>query len=426
MNKKSIKHIRMIIATILIVSCFLHFIRTDRIVLASESVSFEMNTQSENLSDNFWKNLLTSSAITDKFFMYLNEIYGTTFDMSIYTVNGIRAECYPDYFAGFYINVDGQLIVLINDEYSSTNYRGCEWYHEFVSIVESEEFFCRFVNYSYTELIDAISNVTFGSIAAELSDAGISVVSARINDYRNTVEVIVTRQEDYEAASSILNCEIYELSVVDIDPQLCVGMYAGEGADIYSSGFSFSVACRVRRNFPGGTYTYGYLTCAHAFTGTSNVYLYTGSSVNTLVGTSNSLLQVMGGSADVAFIETNASTTLYNTVYMHTITLNAGYSSCMGSPVYKRGATTDLTHETVINSSGMVTLNGISFTDIVITGAFAAPGDSGGIVFTNPDSNSHASAIGIILGTAVTESYFTKIYNDLNALNSGPITFTIY
>ena len=148
MNKKSIKHIRMIIATILIVSCFLHFIRTDRIVLASESVSFEMNTQSENLSDNFWKNLLTSSAITDKFFMYLNEIYGTTFDMSIYTVNGIRAECYPDYFAGFYINVDGQLIVLINDEYSSTNYRGCEWYHEFVSIVESEEFFCRFVNYS--------------------------------------------------------------------------------------------------------------------------------------------------------------------------------------------------------------------------------------------------------------------------------------
>lgn len=85
-----------------------------------------------------------------------------------------------------------------------------------------------------------------------------------------------------------------------------------------------------------------------------------------------------------------------------------------------------MTHETVINSSGMVTLNGIPFTDIVITGVFAASGDSGGIVFTKPDSNSHSSAIGIILGTAVTESYFTKIYNDLNALNSGPITFTIY
>lgn len=53
-------------------------------------------------------------------------------------------------------------------------------------------------------------------------------------------------------------------------------------------------------------------------------------------------------------------------------------------------------------------------------------GDSGGVVFTKPDTNNHATAIGIVWGGAVTEDYFTKMSNNIAALQSGPITFTIY
>lgn len=425
---RKFKHGRAIVAGILLMVLPFSLSKGGkRLALASEGVSLELNEQAENLSDSFWENLQEANTITGRFFGRLNEVYGITFNSAIYTVNGIRAEDYPDFFAGFYINTNGQLIVQIADDCFPEEYRQCDWYQSFVDIVNCEDFYCHQVRYSYSELIDAISDITYGNKSVEFSDAGISIISAGINDYRNVIDVRVGSQADYEYVSGSLDSDIYSVSVVELEPQYYVGLYAGEGATTSnSSSYQFSVACRVRRNFPGGTYTYGFLTCAHAFTGTSNVYIVTGPFGNTLVGTSNSSLQVKGGSVDVAFIETNATTTLYNTVYLQTITLNSGYSTSMGSPVYKRGESTGLTYGSVTNSSATITLNGVTYSDIVITGAYAAPGDSGGIVFTKPDTSNRASAIGIVLGGAVTESYFTKMSNDIAALQSGPITFTVY
>ena len=67
-----------------------------------------------------------------------------------YTVDGNRADAYPDYFGGTYINVDGKLIVTIKDTYFEKRYREADWYKELAKMLGSEDFACRPVKYNYT------------------------------------------------------------------------------------------------------------------------------------------------------------------------------------------------------------------------------------------------------------------------------------
>ncbi|MCR5531312.1 MAG: S1 family peptidase [Lachnospiraceae bacterium] len=391
----------------------------------------ELNTSSENLPEGFEDNQQLSIGVVTDFFDYLNNTYGTVVDDSVYTVNGVSAGSFPSYYAGAYINTEGRLIIQVVEEYYTPNYRNSSWYQDFVRIVGSEEFFCHPVKYSYSELIEAISEVSMGNLSQQLSSLGIVIGSAAINDYKNVIEIRVRSQNDSMIVASCIDSDIYEITIVEDTPQAYIGLYPGEGVTTDPHGNNdFSVACRVRRNNPGGTYTYGFLTCAHTFAGTENVYmnLGTGMSNNTLLGFSNVFYQKLGGNADVAFIETNSSTTLYNTVYLSTTILDATMATAVqGQTIYKRGNSTGLTYATVLDAStsSPIIINGVSYIDIVETTAFAAPGDSGGIVFTEPVSG-HAKCLGIIVGGSVTISYYSKIQNDIAALQSGPISFTIY
>lgn len=126
----------------------------------------------------------------------------------------------------------------------------------------------------------------------------------------------------------------------------------------------------------------------------------------------------------MAFIETTSSTVLDNVIYSTTIIIDPIYTA-VGTTVYKKGMN-GISSSTILNSTYSSTISGVYYYDIVKTGAMSAPGDSGGIVFSPPDSYNHANAIGIVLGGAVTESYYTKMGFDLAALQSGPITFTLY
>ena len=76
-----------------------------------------------------------------------------------------------------------------------------------------------------------------------------------------------------------------------------------------------------------------------------------------------------------------------------------------------------------------VTINNVQFTDLVKVGYYRASGDSGGIVFTAPSSG-YASPAGFHKGGVTTASehygFFTKMYNALAAVQSGPLTYSLY
>lgn len=239
-------------------------------------------------------------------------------------------------------------------------------------------------------------------------------------------------EQVYDVAINDLQSGIYSVSVVDNVPQEDVGLYPGEGVTKSSTGgATFSVACRVRSE-PGGGYIYGFLTCAHAFSGDSNVYLNTGSGTNTLLGICYSFNQHFSGNADVAFIQTNSSVTSYNTVYANTTTLNSSYPTTygIGTVVYKKGDGMSTVESGAVQCNNYsVTFNNVTITDLVKAGYYRAGGDSGGIVFTAP-SGGYASPAGIHMGGLTTTSehygFFTKMYNALAALQSGPLTYSLY
>ena len=403
------------------------------VAMADEGTVFELNTQCENLSDEFWENQREAKAITDRFYEYLIETYGATYDASVYAVNGTLAENFPPYFAGTYINTQGQLIVQIVETYYTANYRECDWYREFTEIVGSENFYCHPVRYSYEELINAISEVTLGDFAVNFRQQNITILDAEIDEYGNRVVVHFHNQEEYDAVIGYLDSGIYSVSVATYNPVFDVGVYPGEGATKYSTGGNlFSLACRVRRNEPGGTVVYGFLTCAHAFSGNSSVYMNTGTGSNSLIGTTYSFNQVYGGNADVAFIALNANASPYNTVYLYPYWLNPQFPGSAGSVAYKMGRN-GLTYETIISISySTIDSNGIPLNQLISSYYYAAGGDSGGIVFTSPNANNEADILGIHSGHMKMEdgtfvfSFCTKIQNDLAALQSGPITYTLY
>lgn len=423
--------IGILVAAMLVVLCAVAYKKQAK----ADNVSFslELNTQSENLPEGFFENQQEANAIIENLYEYLRQTYGATHDDSIYTVSGIRAEYFPPYYAGCYINVDGRLILQVVDSYYSSDYKNSDWYQEFVGIVGSENFYCHPVKYSYTELVNAISDVTLGSLSEKFKASGFMIIDAGVDDYKNLVEVHFGSQTAYDVAINDLQSGIYSVSVVDNVPQEDVGLYPGEGVTKSSTGgATFSVACRVRRSEPGGGYTYGFLTCAHAFSGNSNVYLNTGSGTNTLLGICYSFNQHFSGNADVAFIQISSGVTSYNTVYANTTTLNSSYPTTygIGTVVYKKGDGMSTVESGAVQCNNYsVTFNNVTITDLVKAGYYRAGGDSGGIVFTAP-SGGYASPAGIHMGGLTTTSehygFFTKMYNALAALQSGPLTYSLY
>ena len=390
---------------------------------AEDSLYLKLNDKCDNLPEGFGDNQHEANEITNKFFKSLAGKHGWAEGTSAYTVNGLYAEAFPSYYAGAYINIEGKLVLQITEDYYSDNYQDSDWYSEFVEIVGSENFYCNPVTFSYSQLINAMTDLIMGDIHDELQEAGIVITGAGISDYKNHIDVYVKTQEDYDYIIDKLDPEVYSIEILDCTINNYVGLYSGGG--ITNSSFSgFSAACRVRKNLPYGQYIDGFLTCAHSFSGTSNVYI----NPATQIGVSYSTEQKYTSTADVAFIETNSSTTLYNTVYLSTTILNPSYSTVAeGAVVYKTGQATGTTYGVVHEDSQMgYDDNNVYCSDLVWVFASASNGDSGGIVYTQPDSIGHADCLGIVKGGAIGTMLYTKMYNNLGALQSGPVYYTIY
>ena len=140
-----------------------------------------------------------------------------------YTVDGNRADAYPDYFGGTYINVDGKLIVTIKDTYFEKRYREADWYKELAKMLGSEDFACRPVKYNYTELVNGMSDMVFGSLGKAIKEAGVEVVGFGVNDYSNGIVIDVKTEEDAAIVKSIATSDMFITAVVgDVEITDCL------------------------------------------------------------------------------------------------------------------------------------------------------------------------------------------------------------
>lgn len=187
--------------------------------IAGETDIFLANDTSENHTEDFIDNQNEACVINGRFFSYLRKMYGITCDDQIFSVNGILAEDFPSYYAGSYINVEGNLVVQISEPYYTSDFRSAEWYHDFAEIVGTENFYCHPVKYSYSELMGAVSEVMFGSISDEFADMDIRIVDAAIDDYHNCVVVHFKSQDEYDAVINRLSSDIYSVSVTEYIPE---------------------------------------------------------------------------------------------------------------------------------------------------------------------------------------------------------------
>ena len=180
---------------------------------------FKLNDQAE-VSEKFRKNQNESDAMATKFVECLQDSpYNGKYKTSIaatgeYTVDLVPADGFPDYYAGRYVNIDGKLIIVIKDNYYEKEYRKCEWYKELAKMLGSEDFACRPVKYNFSELVNGMSDVVFGSLGEAIKEAGVETVGVGLNDYKNRIVIEVRTQEDAAKVNAVITGDLYITEVV--------------------------------------------------------------------------------------------------------------------------------------------------------------------------------------------------------------------
>lgn len=350
---------------------------------------------------------------------------------------------YPDYYAGSYINEDGDLVVNVA-EFSD------EIQNEVRQASQNSDIVVKQVEYSLNELDDAqemlneiyerifCSSEETGSILqnAEYNIIWEDVVGYGIDEEQNRVVIDVQGLTDDKRAvlSELLsNDERFAFeeggttnAVIDVKP----------GKKIYPAPYSsdtyMSAGYRAYWYNSAGTRYNGFVTASHGISVGQNVYAMQG----VILGVCK--VSVWQGSVDAAFVAiTNSSYTPSNQVYYRSsggkingVTLAASswmYSYALNGTIYKSGATTYLTSGTINRTSYTLTYNGKTISDLLRTSALVLPGDSGGVVYC-PYNDVYVKAgtvaAGEFMSTSMTEdtfvwSYFSKIDNQISALGIG-------
>ena len=185
----------------------------------AESYSYEpydkrLNAASD-VTKEFSKNIEKSDKMVTHMFQRLPYTgkYPAGQSIGKYTVDLISADGFPDYYAGKYINVDGKLIIPIKEIYYTEKFRECDWYEELVELLGSEDFGCRPVKYNYTELMNGMSDIIWGSLGQTIKDLGVEVSGVLLDDYRNGIIIRVRTEEDALKIQPMLPGDMYRIEV---------------------------------------------------------------------------------------------------------------------------------------------------------------------------------------------------------------------
>ena len=167
------------------------------------------------LPEEVYLNMLDSDSLMREFYKAIpyNGAFKAQSSTGEYTVDGYYADQFPDYYGGNFTNIDGKLIIQIQEDYYKDDYRTCDWYKELVEMLGSEDFYCHPVKYNYTALINGMSDICFGKKAKALKEAGIEWVTAGFSEYGNHIGVALKNADDLKKARKILDSDLFSVTV---------------------------------------------------------------------------------------------------------------------------------------------------------------------------------------------------------------------
>ncbi|MBD5089647.1 MAG: hypothetical protein HDT30_12720 [Clostridiales bacterium] len=293
---------------------------------------------------------------------------------------------YPDYYAGAYVDSEGMLTVCTTSMAKKIK-------NKIYDATESKEIKIEEKENSYDELLkvksfieEKISNISKEKGVLE------DICAVAIDDKNNVVVVEVRnlnelKQRNLESLFGDSDQIEYKNRDKDIKPvskSLSAGMrtyYSSDGWDhLYSIGYK---AFRITSS---GEFQYGFVTAGHG-NSVGYVMKYDGDEIGRITG------REFSGSVDASFVQvTNIEYEMTNNIYYTEDVANGGYYLSylpVGYPVYKVGATTQLTSGEVTYSSITIyyTDNLGTFTDFLDTSLISGGGDSGGLVFAPYDDD---------------------------------------
>lgn len=324
--------------------------------------------------------------------------------MALFPINRLGQHIYPEFIGGIYYNPDGNLVLqLVEDNISYGN--------ETVESLRNMDVIFEYVEFSHTylnSLMDSINSFILTSTMPE------NFQKAGLRTSLNKVEVWLYNYNEYEKYNFLNNVinsyaiqflkaeeDVVRFSLIEYDPnEMFLGwtefmpfnnIVARPGMGINIPGLgSISVGYRARLNGANGIITTGHtgLGVGHSVPG-----------VGIIGATQNS------GNVDAAFIITNLNVEPSNEIHI----TRGNLSTTVVTQFREGDAFAKIGHATNI-IMGTVTHENYSFlhlTGQVRTTATAAPGDSGGIVFSTPaigpphGGNTAGIVVGVIGGNMV-------------------------
>lgn len=377
---------------------------------AEDSRSFRINSETEmsqtalekeNEANEAYTNMLDSFRNSGASKLSVQSEYAEK-QQSGYTVDGIPAEDFPDYYAGAYINQNHELVVLVTDNAASVRRMA-------KAQAQGSNLNFREAVHSYADLVRCMDEITsyWNNGNTEFS----ALKYAYIDDYGNRIVVGSQRMDD--EYMSFLQRELKYFDLIefcecgDVDGAITlesttvncfttihpstVASPAAEPSEQMSFGFK-------AKKVINGVTKYGFVTAKHAIdVGEYAVCLNQNSIYRHIGKCIYSVGLVESGSVDAAFVEhTNTSEFQLSGTFVNTDarpnvtrTTSQQYKTLsQGSTIYKCGAVTRETQGNVASVSFTINVGTTIYCrDLGLANYYSQGGDSGGLVYSVNSTN---------------------------------------
>lgn len=322
---------------------------------------------------------------------------------------------YPDYYAGAYIDSDGELTVLLTNTHQSTK-------DEVAELTRNQTIKTAFAVESYN-VLEAQSNLIFNTainlrnlisasenlmVDDEISNLSLSFIGCGIDEEQNKVVVSLTDTSTENISAFKKYISNYSRVYFEKSEEHKEQTTVSPGTGYTVSGATGSIGYRSRIT-SGGTTVYGFTTAGHAssYIGQS----FVNPSNNTTYGTA--LKRQYSGTVDATFVQLTNSYSVSNVTTGGAVIGSSWFTSIpQGKTVYMCGTASygngNATLEGTVknNSYSFVTSSNVSLSDqlrIYYGGKTPRAGDSGGIVYavsngTNTVVGIHQGVIDIVSG----------------------------
>ena len=378
---------RITIATFL---CVLMLVSSMSVCFASTVSETGFSSEEIKSMERFDKAFLEKQSKASESYLKLNESFGK--------VEERKADDYPEYYGGSFINYDGKLVIYVKGDIADHK-------NDFVKKVGNDDIIFEPCKFSFKELTQTMDTIN----AYKLKNAD-SPICANINSYafmdgENRIVVQLDEYNDEQIAA-------FKKQIVDspaIEFKQAIGKFQDEinvnpGSSITSGGSGGSVGYRARRNGVNGIITAGHLAALNADVQKNGTTF------------ARCTARQYSGSVDASFCEiTNSNYTPTNTLEGTSNTLSTTISEPgAGTVINKIGAATGHTSGKIISTNASVTVGGVTFTNLTSADYGSASGDSGCIVYSYISSTNTRLTLGIHKGALGSTRYYVKA-NQINS-----------